>query len=72
MGLTDMRPEPLPCGCDECGGKSNSEIRRLLSKGSIQINETRPKEKDNIDLPIWDLVFFPKGKRKTTMFHCFD
>ena len=45
---------------------SNSELWRWLEKGSVQINGKLPLPKDRIDMPINQLIFFPKGKRRTT------
>jgi hypothetical protein len=50
-----------------CTRPSNSEIMRWLNQGSVLINGTRPKAKDVIDFPVTQLVFFPKGKRRTTV-----
>lgn len=46
---------------------SNSEIMRWLNGGSVIINGRRPKAKDPVDFPITQLVFFPRGARKTTV-----
>ena len=44
---------------------SNSELWRLLDKGGVIINGQTPKPKDDIEFPIWELVFFPKGRKCT-------
>lgn len=41
---------------------SNSDLKRLLNKGSVIINGLKPKPHDEIQFPITELVFFPKGK----------
>ena len=46
---------------------SNSELGRWLKDGAVVINESRPKSLDEVTFPIKRLVFFPKGKRKTTI-----
>ena len=46
---------------------SRSEVRRWLEKKSVVMNSEKPGPKDKAPLPIKKLVFFPKGKRKTTM-----
>lgn len=46
---------------------SNAEIKRWLKKGSVIINGKKPNVNDIIEIPITELVFFPKGKKKTTM-----
>lgn len=47
---------------------SNGSIKRWLESGAVLINGKRPKPKDVIELPVWQLIFFPKGKKRTT-FH---
>ena len=49
------------------GRPSNSEIRRWLLNGSVIIDGDKPKPDDIVYLPIWELIFFPNSKRKTTM-----
>ncbi len=56
----------LPCG-DEGKPASRSQIRRWLEAGAVIFNGTRPGPDDVIEFPIEELVFFPKGKRKTTI-----
>jgi len=47
---------------------SNSEIRRWLESGGVQINRKRPKPNEEIEFPVEQLIFFPKNpKRKCTM-----
>ena len=45
---------------------SNSEIKRWLNSKSVLINRKAPLTNEDIKFPITQLVFFPKGKRKTT------
>ena len=45
---------------------SKSERRRWLDGSAVIINGVRPKPKEIIKFPVWQLVFFPKGKRRTT------
>lgn len=40
---------------------TNSELRRWLNDGAIEINGKRPKADDIIKFPITSLVFFPKS-----------
>uniref|UniRef100_A0A6M3KE05 RNA-binding S4 domain-containing protein n=1 Tax=viral metagenome TaxID=1070528 RepID=A0A6M3KE05_9ZZZZ len=44
---------------------SNSDLKRWLNKGSVIINGVKPKPEDEIEFPITELVFFPKGRRTT-------
>ena len=46
---------------------SNSEIRKWLNDGAVQINGVIPKPGDEIEFPIKELVFFSKSKRRTTI-----
>lgn len=50
-----------------CTMPSNSEIMRWLNNQSVIINGKRPKANEIVEYPITQLVFFPKGKRKTTV-----
>lgn len=51
-----------------CTIASNSEVRRWLDGGMVEINGERPKAMDNVQFPVNSLVFFPKSKRRTTIF----
>ncbi len=46
---------------------SHGQIRRWLERRSVVINGIRPGPDDEITFPIESFVFFPKGKRKTTI-----
>jgi hypothetical protein len=49
---------------------SKSEIRRWLDSSSVEINGKFPTSKDECgdeEFPLTSLIFFPNGKRKTTM-----
>lgn len=46
---------------------SNQDLKRWLEMGAICINGTTPKAQDEIEFPISELIFFPKGERKTTI-----
>lgn len=46
---------------------SNSELRRLLDSGGVIVNNVAPKAEDSFEFPIWELIFFPKSDRRTTM-----
>jgi len=49
------------------GKASRSEIRRWLNNGSIIINGKTPTSKEEVNLPVNELVLFPRGKQKTTI-----
>jgi len=58
----------LPMSTEKpCTEASNAEIKRWLKKGSVVINGKKPGINDIVKFPITELVFFPKGKSKTTM-----
>jgi len=51
-----------------CQKATNSELRRWFKNKSIIINGTTPNWDDEIDLPLNELVLFPKSlKRKCTI-----
>lgn len=56
-----------PWSVERTGKATNSEKRRWLQNKAVIINGERPGPDDSITYPITELVFFPKGKRKTTM-----
>ena len=49
------------------GRPSNSEIKRWLKSRSVIINGVTPLFDDEINFLVLELVFFPNGKRRTTM-----
>lgn len=52
-----------------CTRPTNSELRRWLDQGSVQINGVRSKNwRDPMEFPCTSLVFFPKAKRRTTVY----
>jgi len=51
-----------------CTEASNAEIKRWLKSSSVVINSKKPNVNDEIEFPVTELAFFPKGKRKTTFF----
>jgi len=48
---------------------SNSEIRRLIENKAVVVNGIAPTLTACMDnqFPIWQLIFFPNGKRRTTV-----
>lgn len=46
---------------------SNGDLKRWFNMGAVIINGETPKAKNTISFPVWELVFFPKSKRKVTM-----
>lgn len=58
----------LPRAVGSVGNKgeiSNSDVRRLLESSGVLINKKRPGWKDEIEFPINQLIFFPKGNAIT-------
>lgn len=49
------------------GKPSNGELRRWLEKGSVRVNQVRPKVGDLVRWPITDLVFFSRTKSQVTI-----
>jgi len=65
--ILNLRPA-LPMSVEKpCTIASNSEVRRWLDGGMVEINGNRPKAMDKVDFPIKSLVFFTKSKRRTTL-----
>ncbi len=50
-----------------CTRPTRSEIRRWIAQKSVVINGVTVDTKSVVEYPITQLVFFPKGKRKTTV-----
>ena len=46
---------------------SNTELRTWLKEGAIIINGAKILPNDEITFPITELIFFPKGIRRTTI-----
>ena len=46
---------------------SNGDLRRWLNTRSVVINGKTPLAFEEIEFPITELVFFPKSKRRTTL-----
>lgn len=46
---------------------TNAEIKRWLDHKAVQVNGQRPKSTDIVEFPIWELVFFPKAAKRTTV-----
>jgi ribose 1,5-bisphosphokinase PhnN len=64
--LDALRPA-LPFSTEGCHEATKSEIRRWLKNGSVVVNGERMVLDELIDFPIFSLVFFPSGKRRTTV-----
>lgn len=66
--LNGMRPA-LPMSIEQpCKAMSNRELRRHMQQDGIIVNGERVTPEEQIDFPIFPLVFFPKSAmRKTTL-----
>ena len=51
------------------GRPSNSELGRWLDNKSVIINGQTPRRTDEVVFPIESLIFFPRSKRKTTLWN---
>ena len=49
---------------------SNADLKRWLRNRAVVINGVTPLPSDEVGLPISELVFFPNGRRKTTLIMC--
>lgn len=50
-----------------CTKPSGSEIRRWCDQGAVVINGKPHRSKDEVEFPVTNMIFFPKGKRRTTV-----
>jgi hypothetical protein len=64
FGCYPMSIEKPPTKENPATWPSKSEIRRWLDQGSVLINGKKPKTKDIVEMPVWQLVFFPKSDKK--------
>lgn len=46
---------------------SNGELRRHITQGGVLINGERITCDEQIDFPVFSVVFFPKAHRRTTI-----
>ena len=65
--LNSLRPA-LPMSI-EAHGKlmSNGELKRHMQQGGVLVNGERITADELIDFPVFSLVFFPSGNRRTTI-----
>lgn len=65
--LANLRPA-LPMSAERpCTPMSNGELRRHLKQGGVLINGQTSSPEELLDFPVFSLVFFPKGARRTTL-----
>ena len=49
--------------CQPCK-MSNKDKKRILEQSAVLINGKKPKPNDEIEFPVWQLVFFPNSDKK--------
>lgn len=71
--IKSLRPA-LPLSREKPGNKdnpcsvaSNGEVRRWISDGSVIINGERWQPEEEMPPMVYQLVFFPKSKVRTTL-----
>jgi tyrosyl-tRNA synthetase len=50
-----------------CKQMSKAELRRHIQQGGVLVNHERVEPTEEIDFPVFSLVFFPKSARRTTL-----
>lgn len=64
--LNSLRPA-IPMSIEQPGKQmSNGELRRHLQQGGVLVNNERITIDEEIDFPVFSLVFFPKSKTRCT------
>lgn len=69
LGLRPALPlsKEKPGGRDRpCSVASNSEVRRWIADGAVQINGERWTPEEEMPPLVWSLVFFPKSASSRT------
>jgi len=65
--LNILRPA-IPMSVERPGtSMSNAELRRHIAQGGVLVNSERIAADELVDFPVFSLVFFPKGARRTTI-----
>lgn len=65
--LNNLRPA-IPMSSEKpCTPMSNGELRRLMNQSGVLINTEKILPDEEIDFPVFSIVFFPKGKKRTTL-----
>lgn len=62
--LISLKPHlPMTMNGNKPEEPSNSEIRRWLQQNAVIINGKKPQPGDDIEFPIYSLIFFPKSQK---------
>jgi hypothetical protein len=65
--LQTLRPA-LPMSVEKpCTPMSNGELKRHIEQGGVLLNGERVSLTEEINFPVFSIVFFPRGNRKTTI-----
>lgn len=65
--LNSLRPA-IPFSTEKpCTVASNSELRRWIASGAVLINTEKMTWDELVDFPVFSIVFFPNGARRTTI-----
>ena len=65
--LNGLRPA-IPLSAERpCEQMSNGELKRHMQQGGVLVNGERITADELIDFPVFSLVFFPSGNRRTTI-----
>lgn len=65
--LISLKPA-IPMSVEKpCTQMSNSELRRHIQQGGVLINHEKWDANEMLDVPVFSLIFFPNGKRRTTL-----
>ena len=64
--LNNLRPA-IPYSSEQLGKiMSNSELIRHMKSGTVLINTEKVDPKEEIDFPVFSIVFFPNSKKRRT------
>lgn len=65
--LNNLRPA-IPFSSEKpCSIASNGELRRWMDSGAVLFNAERMKWDEDVNFPVFSLVFFPNSQRRTTI-----
>jgi hypothetical protein len=65
--LESLRPA-IPMSVERpCTVMSRSELRRHMQQGGVLVNADRIDPAEEMDFPVFSIVFFPKAARRTTL-----
>lgn len=66
--INSLRPA-VPMGIETpCKQMSNGELKRHMQQGGVLINGEKVEPDEEVDFPVFSLVFFPKSAtRRTTL-----